>query len=166
MAWHRADIKPLPQSVVTPANDAYEHSRDTFTPIAERGNSDPSGRVGSRDGLTMLCKIPISNVIRGKLEKQISTKPLSLCHEKVYSLFTCPQNCLPCTNPTFQHDTQIFPIPKIALVMIVVDVIQHQFNQLISNADNNIYQAWVEVFRWPKVPVIHMTLRAAISKGY
>ena len=68
MAWHREDTKPLPESVVIQAKSAYmslldwlidspysenismrrkmvlfEHTRDTFTPIAESGQFRPLG---------------------------------------------------------------------------------------------------------------------------
>ena len=67
MAWHREDTKPLPESMVIQANGAYmslsdwfswllhvlgryihtektvlfEHTRNTFTPIAENGQFQP-----------------------------------------------------------------------------------------------------------------------------
>ena len=74
MAWHREDTKPLPESVVIQANGAYmrlldwlisspypenismqrktvlfEHTRDTFTPIAESGQFRPL-RLGRGEG--------------------------------------------------------------------------------------------------------------------
>ena len=89
MAWHREDTKPLPESVVIQANGAYlslsdwwswllhvlrryihtektvlfEHTRDTFTPLAESGQFRPSGWVGVRDRLTIFCKIPITSSV-------------------------------------------------------------------------------------------------------
>ena len=41
----------------------FEHTRDTFTPIAESGQFRPSGWVGARDGLTIFCKIPIMLIV-------------------------------------------------------------------------------------------------------
>ena len=81
MAWHREDTKPLPESVVIQANGAYMSLSDWLSwllhiyPYGEKryclstrgipsppllivGNSDPSGWVGARDGLTIFCKIP------------------------------------------------------------------------------------------------------------
>ena len=85
MAWHREGTKPLPGSAVIQDIGAYkslsdwlswllkrigkiypcgektvlfEHTRDTFTPELKVGNSDPSGWVEARDGMTIFCKIP------------------------------------------------------------------------------------------------------------
>ena len=85
MAWYREDIKPLPESLVIQANGAYMSLSDWLSwllhrigkiyprgekryslstrwmlspPYLKVGNSDPSGRVGARDGLTIFCKIP------------------------------------------------------------------------------------------------------------
>ena len=84
-AWHREDTKPLLVSddlgqwciyesiglielITSPYWEnismqrktvLFGNTRDTFTPIAEVGNSDPSGWVVARDGLTVFCKIPI-----------------------------------------------------------------------------------------------------------
>ena len=87
MAWYREDNKPLPESLVIQANGAYMSLSDWLSwllhrigkiyprgekryslstrwmlspPYLKVGNSDPSGRVGARDGLTIFCKIPIS----------------------------------------------------------------------------------------------------------
>ena len=89
MAWHREDTKPLPESVVIQSDSVYMTLSDWLSwllhhigkiyPYGEKqyclstrgipsppslnvGNSDPSGRVGARDGSTIFCKIPTIGV--------------------------------------------------------------------------------------------------------
>ena len=92
MAWYRGNTQPLPESGVIQANCAYMSLSDWLSwllhrhgigkiyprgekryclstrgmlspPYLKVGNSDPSGWVGARDGLTIFCKIPISGFV-------------------------------------------------------------------------------------------------------
>ena len=105
MAWCLADTKPLPGSLVIQVNGAYMRLSDWLSWLLHRigkmyrcgekryclstrgitsplwlrvGNFDPPGRVGSRVGLTMICKIPIVSTSGSSIHQGIRLLSLDI----------------------------------------------------------------------------------------